>query len=111
MAETPSRDEPAADPAIRFTEQHADARFYLNLWGHSTHFPVKFYPELVEEMGQIDLLQLADALDSLRLGFRLRKRRQKHPDQKSNDCNDDQEFNLRKGAPSLLLQGAIHTED
>ncbi|MEM6601610.1 MAG: sulfatase-like hydrolase/transferase, partial [Verrucomicrobiota bacterium] len=52
---TASRDEPLTDKAIEFIERMAEQGkpFYANVWGHSTHYPVKTYPELVNEIGSI----------------------------------------------------------
>ncbi|MEM6910796.1 MAG: sulfatase-like hydrolase/transferase [Verrucomicrobiota bacterium] len=52
---TPSRDEPLTDRAIDFIERMAKSGqpFYANVWGHSTHYPVEAYPELIAEFGEI----------------------------------------------------------
>ncbi|MEO0452712.1 MAG: sulfatase-like hydrolase/transferase [Verrucomicrobiota bacterium] len=52
---TASRDEPLTDEAIKFIERMAKEGkpFYANVWGHSTHYPVKSYPELIQEFGEI----------------------------------------------------------
>ncbi|MGB0371802.1 MAG: sulfatase family protein [Opitutales bacterium] len=53
---TASRDEPLTDKAIDFIERMAaeGKPFYANVWGHSTHFPVKHYPEFVDEVGDFE---------------------------------------------------------
>lgn len=45
---TQGRDSKIYDAAIRFLEAHRDEPFYLNVWGHITHFPVNPAPALVE---------------------------------------------------------------
>ncbi|MEM0964862.1 MAG: sulfatase-like hydrolase/transferase [Verrucomicrobiota bacterium] len=52
---TPARDDPATDRAIEFIEQMAEEGrpFYVSLWGHSTHYPVTSYPELIEDFGEV----------------------------------------------------------
>ncbi len=49
----PGRDDELVSDAIQFIEKHANAPFYVNIWGHSTHYPVQDYPELAEELGNI----------------------------------------------------------
>lgn len=34
------RDAPVFDAAIRFVEAHRDGPFYLNVWAHTSHFPI-----------------------------------------------------------------------
>jgi N-acetylgalactosamine-6-sulfatase len=38
--DTRGRDRPIYDAAIKFIEQNKDQPFYVNVWGHITHFPV-----------------------------------------------------------------------
>jgi len=35
--------------AIEFIQQNQDQPFYVNIWGHSTHFPVSVVPELASK--------------------------------------------------------------
>ncbi|MEM0964864.1 MAG: sulfatase-like hydrolase/transferase [Verrucomicrobiota bacterium] len=55
-AETPARDDPAVDHAINFIKKHANGEqpFYINISGHSTHYPVKTYPEYVGQFEDLD---------------------------------------------------------
>ena len=41
------RDAGLFDEAIRFVRDHADKPFYVNVWGHATHYPVNTHPDLV----------------------------------------------------------------
>ncbi|MEM9446640.1 MAG: sulfatase-like hydrolase/transferase [Verrucomicrobiota bacterium] len=52
---TPSRDKPLTDKAIEFIQRMAKEGkpFYANVWGHSTHYPIRTYPEIMKEMGDI----------------------------------------------------------
>ncbi len=43
------RDAELFKAADRFIRKHAYEPFYVNIWGHSTHFPVHVAPELAEE--------------------------------------------------------------
>ncbi len=49
----PGRDDDLVRDAIRFIEKNAKGPFYVNIWGHSTHYPVQNYPELADELGDI----------------------------------------------------------
>lgn len=51
--DAPGRDDDLTSDAIRFIEKHAEGPFYVNIWGHSTHYPVMNYPELAKELGDI----------------------------------------------------------
>lgn len=46
--EARGRDAPVFDDAIRFIEKRQDGPFYVNVWGHITHFPVNPAPAYVE---------------------------------------------------------------
>jgi len=52
-ANAPGRDDDLVSDAIQFIENHAKGPFYVNIWGHSTHYPVRDYPELAKELGDI----------------------------------------------------------
>jgi N-acetylgalactosamine-6-sulfatase len=47
------RDAPIFDAAIRFIEQNQDRPFYLNVWGHITHFPVNPPLEYAEKFKDV----------------------------------------------------------
>ena len=49
----PGRDDDLVSDAIQFIEENADRPFYVNIWGHSTHYPVQDYPKLAKELGDI----------------------------------------------------------
>ena len=40
------RDAGLFDEAIKFIKDHADKPFYVNVWGHATHYPVNVHPNL-----------------------------------------------------------------
>ncbi len=42
------RDAGLFDAAITFIKAHRDKPFYVNIWGHITHYPVDAHPKLVE---------------------------------------------------------------
>lgn len=41
------------DKAIKFIKDNADKPFYVNIWGHSTHYPVDTHPELVKKFKDV----------------------------------------------------------
>lgn len=47
------RDDDLYAAAIRFMEQHQDEPFYVNVWGHATHFPVNTPPGLVAKFDHV----------------------------------------------------------
>ena len=48
------RDDDLTTAAIQFIREHADKQpFYVNIWGHSTHFPVTVPPELAGQFMEI----------------------------------------------------------
>ncbi|MEM9478151.1 MAG: sulfatase-like hydrolase/transferase [Verrucomicrobiota bacterium] len=47
------RDAGLFDAAIEFIEDNADRPFYVNVWGHSTHYPVNVPPELAAEFNDV----------------------------------------------------------
>lgn len=47
----PGRDDDLVNDAIAFIEKNATGPFYVNIWGHSTHYPVRDYPELAKQLG------------------------------------------------------------
>jgi len=49
----PGRDDDLVSDAVGFIERHAKGPFYVNIWGHSTHYPVRDYPELAKELGDV----------------------------------------------------------
>jgi N-acetylgalactosamine-6-sulfatase len=51
--DSPGRDDDLVSAALQFIEKNAKDPFYVNIWGHSTHFPVRDYPELAKELGDI----------------------------------------------------------
>ena len=51
--ESAGRDDDLTQAAIRFMRENADQPFYVNIWGHSTHFPVNTPPELAVEFSEL----------------------------------------------------------
>ena len=47
------RDAGLFDSAIEFIEANADGPFYVNVWGHATHYPVNTHPDLVAEFEDV----------------------------------------------------------
>lgn len=47
------RDAGLFDSAIEFIEANAGQPFYVNVWGHATHYPVNTHPDLVAEFGDV----------------------------------------------------------
>jgi len=41
------------DEAIKFIKDNADKPFYVNIWGHITHYPVDTHPELVKKFKDV----------------------------------------------------------
>lgn len=41
--------------AIQFIKDHKDKPFYVNIWGHATHFPVNTPPELVAHFKEVNV--------------------------------------------------------
>jgi N-acetylgalactosamine-6-sulfatase len=50
--ESAGRDDDLTQAAIEFMKENADQPFYVNIWGHSTHFPVNTPPELAGEFSE-----------------------------------------------------------
>lgn len=46
---TAGRDDDLYSAAIKFIHEHKDTPFYVNIWGHATHYPVNTPQSLVEE--------------------------------------------------------------
>lgn len=54
--ETPrGRDAGLFDEAIRFLDANASQPFYINIWGHITHYPVNPHPELANQFSELKL--------------------------------------------------------
>jgi len=52
--ENAGRDDDLTTAAIEFMREHAGKQpFYLNIWGHSTHFPVNVPPNLASEFIEV----------------------------------------------------------
>lgn len=49
------RDTKLYQAAEQFIRDHEDEPFYVNIWGHSTHFPVHTTPSLAETFGEIEV--------------------------------------------------------
>lgn len=47
------RDDDLYAAAVQFIEQHRDEPFYVNVWGHATHFPVNTPPGLVAKFADV----------------------------------------------------------
>ncbi|MEO0446714.1 MAG: sulfatase-like hydrolase/transferase, partial [Verrucomicrobiota bacterium] len=47
------RDAGLFDAAIDFIRRHADQPFYVNVWGHATHYPVNVHPDLEAEFENV----------------------------------------------------------
>lgn len=47
------RDDDLVNAAIGFMKANADKPFYLNIWGHSTHFPVNPSEELAQKFNDV----------------------------------------------------------
>lgn len=47
------RDDDLYSAAIDFIRENKDGSFYVNVWGHATHFPVNTAPELVAEFKDV----------------------------------------------------------
>lgn len=43
------------DEAIQFIQKNADKPFYVNVWGHITHYPVDTHPELVKPFKDVQV--------------------------------------------------------
>jgi N-acetylgalactosamine-6-sulfatase len=65
------RDAAVYDEAIRFIEQNRDRRFYVNVWGHMTHFPVDA-PAAYEEKFKDLKADPADYPEPMRAKFKAR---------------------------------------
>lgn len=50
--ESAGRDDDLTEAAIRFMRENGDQPFYVNIWGHSTHFPVNPPAKLAGEFGE-----------------------------------------------------------
>jgi len=66
--DAPGRDDDLVSDAIQFIEEHAKEPFYVNIWGHSTHYPVRNYPELAKQLGDIPFNR-ADFTDNIQGKF------------------------------------------
>jgi N-acetylgalactosamine-6-sulfatase len=53
--ESAGRDDDLTRAAIQFMKQNADQPFYVNIWGHSTHFPVNPPPKLAGAFNEIEV--------------------------------------------------------
>jgi N-acetylgalactosamine-6-sulfatase len=62
------RDATLFDDAIRFIEQHRDGPFYVNVWAHSTHYPVDPPQPYVDRFLQITV-KVSDFPDPMREKF------------------------------------------
>jgi N-acetylgalactosamine-6-sulfatase len=51
------RDAPIYDQAIAFIEQNKDVPFYVNVWGHITHFPVMPQQSYVDRFSDVNVNQ------------------------------------------------------
>ncbi len=51
--ESAGRDDDLVDAAIAFMKKNADKPFYVNVWGHSTHFPVNPPPALAATFNEL----------------------------------------------------------
>ena len=49
------RDAGLFDAAIEFIKENADQPFYVNVWGHATHYPVSVHPELEAEFNNVNV--------------------------------------------------------
>lgn len=49
------RDTQLFTAAIDFVSENADRPFYVNIWGHATHFPVNTHPDLVKEFAALNV--------------------------------------------------------
>lgn len=49
------RDAGLFDAAIDFIKRHKDEPFYVNVWGHATHYPVDVHPDLEAEFNDVTL--------------------------------------------------------
>ena len=49
------RDDDLYAAAIRFIEDNKDGPFYVNVWGHATHFPVNTPPGLVAKFDDVNV--------------------------------------------------------
>jgi N-acetylgalactosamine-6-sulfatase len=47
------RDDDLYSAAIDFIREHKDGPFYVNVWGHATHFPVNTPDSLVAEFSNV----------------------------------------------------------
>jgi len=52
---TRGRDAHIYDSAINFIEKHKDGPFYVNIWDHVPHHPVRPSPELVKAFGPLEV--------------------------------------------------------
>ncbi len=66
--EDPGRDDELVTDAINFITKNASGPFYVNIWGHSTHFPVEENPTLVKEFGDFNFSR-NDFLDTIQGKF------------------------------------------
>jgi arylsulfatase A len=49
------RDAGLFDAAIRFIKKNADQPFYVNVWGHATHYPVSVHSDLAAEFNDVSV--------------------------------------------------------
>ncbi|MGB0371449.1 MAG: sulfatase family protein [Opitutales bacterium] len=54
--------------AIDFIKENKDQPFYVNIWGHSTHFPVSVVPELASEFIEVKVKR-SDFSDTMQKKF------------------------------------------
>lgn len=47
------RDDDLYSAAVEFIRKNKDGPFYVNVWGHATHFPVNTAPRLVDQFKQV----------------------------------------------------------
>jgi len=53
--ESAGRDDDVYSAAIEFIRKNKDHPFYVNVWGHATHFPVNPAPELAAEFKDVEV--------------------------------------------------------
>jgi arylsulfatase A-like enzyme len=49
------RDAGLYDAAIEFIQKKSDQPFYVNVWGHATHYPVTVHPDLAAEFDDVEV--------------------------------------------------------
>lgn len=62
------RDAGLFDAAIQFIEANAGGPFYVNVWGHATHYPVNTHPELVAKFKDVSV-DRADFSETMQVKF------------------------------------------